>query len=56
MLSKSDTAVMCPDLILKEKGKRIKQINKLFERTLRKKGKHKKTKKNKGPKVKWNDA
>ena len=47
MLSKSDTAVMCPDLILKEKNKKNKQINKVFGRTLRKKVKQKKIRKKK---------
>ena len=35
-LSKSSTAILCPGLILKSKNRKVKKINKVFEKSLRK--------------------
>ena len=39
MLSKSDTAIMCPALILKGKNRQVKRMNKRFSKALDKKKK-----------------
>ena len=58
MLSKSDTAIMCPALILKGKNNKVKRMNKKFKKTINIKYKKKETgkKKSKETKMKWIDA
>ena len=51
MISKSNTAIFCPELILRGKNKKVKKMNKMFLKVIYKKKKPQKHKKQKEKKV-----